>query len=177
MATHLWAVTRLAAPPACACSCTERGTVHRRFSVISSSEASRQLWSQCSVLAPLCQPCVISLVHQTGESTRFLTPKNILDIDETVTSASSSWYQHLQPCQYQVADARLVAFVAFHFVLLGIFLFLFFIFAIPIILNTSNVILCFSLCLNKERAGCFFLKAVETSALAICETSHHRWQS
>ena len=58
-----------------------------------------------------------------------------------MTSASSSWYQHLQPCQYQVADARLVAFVAFHFVLLGIFLFLFFIFAIPIILNTLNVML------------------------------------
>ena len=134
------------------------GTVHRRFSVISSSEARRQLWSQCSVLAPFCQPRVISLVHQTGESTRFLTPKNILDIDETVTSASSSWYQHLQPCQYQVADARLVAFVAFHFVLLGIFLFLFFIFAIPIILNTSNVI-CFSLRLNKERAGGFFLES------------------
>ena len=120
-------------------------SVHRGFSVISSSEARSynmlQLWSQCSVLAPFCQPRVISLVHQTGESKRFLTPKNILDIDETVTSASSSWYQHLQPCQYQVADARLVAFVAFHFVLLGIFLFLFFIFAIPIILNTSNVIL------------------------------------
>ena len=153
------------------------GTVHRRFSVISSSEARRQLWSQCSVLAPFCQPRVISLVHQTGESTRFLTPKNILDIDETVTSASSSWYQHLQPCQYQVADARLVAFVAFHFVLLGIFLFPLLHFRYP---NHSEYLKRHMFQSLSQQGTCrrfFFWKAVETSAIAICETSHHRWQS